>query len=615
MNAMRSRASLILVAAWVAVFVVTKSVLLPAVAVMETETEMEMEAMMPPINTVRAASSARIVMEESVTPGQTRWWHSVGRSSLSAPLFFTLALTLSPEAAATLGRAFNEVSDPRLPTYGAFWSKDKVLSLLSPPLADVRKVTTFLIEHGASASSLQVTGNLITVSLTVAQAEQAFQTEFHKFTHKETGTLLHRASSHYSLPLDIAALVSTIDGILLLPRVHRLKLTPFRGDGAGMQSDLLHKRARNFPANTTCGGVCAGGLTPAILAERYKTGEAPTTCMPGNAMAVAEFQGENWDQADCDAFASACNIVTNITVAVQIGSNTPQDAGAEALLDIEYIKALGGGIPLTNIYAKDYGILDWAKAVAVMEKPPLVHSISYGLDEIQQPSQGYMEACNTQFQAIALRGVSVLVAAGDGGVCGRSGCSSNRELRDFHPDFPASSPFVTAVGGTILAQDGVIGDEITWPFGGGGFSNEFAIPAYQTESVAAYKSGPAKSSLPFQRLWNNTGRGYPDVSALAGGDNEYCISYQGSFYGVQGTSASTPVVAAMFARLNDLRLQASKPALGFLNPFIYQNPGAFNDITIGCNNATGPYGFTAAVGWDPATGLGTPDFAKLVQLI
>lgn len=75
---------------------------------------------------------------------------------------------------------------------------------------------------------------------------------------------------------------------------------------------------------------------------------------------------------------------------------------------------------------------------------------------------------------------------------------------------------------------------------------------------------------------------------------------RGALGGVAGTSAASPTVAGIFAQLNNLRLQAGKPPLGFLNPFIYQNAQAFNDVTLGINNDDAEYGFAAAKGWDPA---------------
>merc|ERR1712066_576308 len=199
---------------------------------------------------------------------------------------------------------------------------------------------------------------------------------------------------------------------------------------------------------------------------------------------------------------------------------------------------------------------------------------------------------------------------GDQGVCGRSGCGLFTHAV-FHPDFPGASPYITTVGGTDFTGT-EIGDETAWRSGGGGFSDTFPQPAYQKEAVAAYFADEA-ANFPPQKLWNRTGRGYPDVAALGGQKNPYCVATGGMWGGVAGTSASCPVVAGIFAKINGERLAAGKPALGFLNPFIYKNPGAFNDVTSGTNSASKTYGFTAVKGWDAATGFGTPDYELLAK--
>ena len=227
-----------------------------------------------------------------------------------------------------------------------------------------------------------------------------------------------------------------------------------------------------------------------------------------------------------------------------------------------------------------------------------------------------METANTAFMKAGTKGLSILFASGDQGVCGREGCGMLCFLGKckFNPDFPAASPYITAVGGTDFAVANVIGEEMAWSAGGGGFSNEFAIPSYQASAVAAYKAS-ADADLPPQKIWNNKGRGYPDIAALGGQKNSYCVVTSGNFEGVAGTSAACPVAAGVFARLNGERLAAGKPALGFLNPFIYQNPSAFQDVTKGTNNAGKKYGFKAVKGWDAATGLGTPDFEALSKAV
>jgi tripeptidyl-peptidase-1 len=244
----------------------------------------------------------------------------------------------------------------------------------------------------------------------------------------------------------------------------------------------------------------------------------------------------------------------------------------------------------------------------------LVHSVSYGNDEVQQTSVDYMNSVNEQFMAVGLRGLSILFASGDQGVWGRSGVG-----KTFHPDFPAASPYVTAVGGTDFATKSVIGEESAWSCGGGGFSNTFAQPSWQSAAVSGYLA--QTGILPDASLFNMTGRAYPDVAALGGQVNPYCVGYRGgSFGGVAGTSASCPVVAGIFAQLNNVRLAQGKPSLGWLNPFIYSTAaaaGCFNDVKDGsmnnCNKGTP--GFATTNGWDPATGFGSPNYECLAKLM
>merc|ERR1711879_759435 len=287
--------------------------------------------------------------------------------------------------------------------------------------------------------------------------------------------------------------------------------------------------------------------------------------------------------------------------------------GIESELDIEYIKGVAPEIPLTVVYHGQYSLLDWVNQITNLDKSPLVHSVSYGNDEVQQSSTQYMYTCNTAFMKAGVKGLSILFASGDQGVCGRSGCGLFTHSR-FHPDFPAGSPYITAVGGTDFVQKGVIGDETAWSESGGGFSDNFPIPDWQKTAVAAYKAS-ADADLPPSNLWNNTGRGYPDVAALGGQVNPYCVATGGSFEGVAGTSASSPVVAGVFALLNGLRTSQTKSPLGFLNPLIYQNSAAFQDVTSGCNGGGRKCCFKAIKGWDAATGWGTPNYEALAKVV
>merc|ERR1712185_474014 len=116
---------------------------------------------------------------------------------------------------------------------------------------------------------------------------------------------------------------------------------------------------------------------------------------------------------------------------------------------------------------------------------------------------------------------------------------------------------------------------------------------------------------PPTKYYNASGRGFPDIAAQA--TDFTVVANLVPLPGVAGTSCASPTASGVMALLNDLRVAAGKPSLGFLNPFIYQNAAAFNDITTGSNEGCGlgQSGSPAAAGWDPVTGVGTPNYVKL----
>lgn len=519
------------------------------------------------------------------------FWTKGVRAPEGHTLTLHVMLRHNLEDVARLEKVLMQVSDPRSDLYGQHLSLADVGDLTAIPAARLQTVREFF---ASSATTFDLTPNkdIATVVLTVAQAETLFQTTIHTFTHAD-GAVLLRASD-YSLPEALAAAVYVVGDLTELPRIP----TPTKPMPIESQVGGAGKWPNACPTLSKCNGL----VTPAVLVQRYNIDGSGMNAT-GNSMAVAEFQGQYFTQKDIDKFGSSCNV--NVTVDKIIGGDK-QQAGVEALLDIEYIRGVSPGIPLTVIYSAEFSLLDWTTTLNGRDDAELVHSVSYGNDEKQQTTTDYMLSCNVQFMKAGARGISILFASGDQGVCGREGCGFLSKR--FKPDFPAASPYITAVGGTDFVTDD-IGDETTWSAGGGGFSDTFGIPDWQTDVVAGYKADP-DALLPSQSLWNNTGRGYPDVSALGGQKTPYCVVANGVAEGVAGTSASCPVVAGVFARLNGLRLAAGKAPLGFLNPWIYQNGDAFNDVTSGCNS--GGVGktdcFTAIKGWDPATGFGTPNY-------
>lgn len=270
-----------------------------------------------------------------------------------------------------------------------------------------------------------------------------------------------------------------------------------------------------------------------------------------------------------------------------------------------------------------------------------------------------MDSFNTEALKLSTMGVSVFVSSGDDGVAGDycntckpnrrstpmncpctadSGSSSGTQWRGgsswsgqgYFPSFPATSPYVTAVGATQgpetdfgpeVACQSQLGMVITT---GGGFSSYYPTPSWQTAAVSSWTSQLDSTNTPSPG-YNPNGRGFPDISVL--GVYYETIIAGGTEY-LFGTSASTPVVAAMISLVNARRLEHGLPSVGFINPSLYATSAwsQYTDITSGhikcCSDSNDPpdpicctSGFTATPGWDPATGFGSITFDRLVQVL
>lgn len=226
-----------------------------------------------------------------------------------------------------------------------------------------------------------------------------------------------------------------------------------------------------------------------------------------------------------------------------------------------------------------------------------------------------------------------MVSSGDSGVAGPAGDDNTNGCLGpggtiFSPDFPATCPYLTIAGATFLPPGADVTKDaevaVTRFPSGGGFSNIYPIPDYQAAAVANYFAN-TPPPYPFYSstnndsfgagggIYNRNGRGYPDVSAV--GDNVF-IYNMGAPTLIGGTSASAPVFASILNRINEERIAVGKGTVGFVNPTLYAHPEILHDIVTGSNPGCGTNGFSCAAGWDPVTGLGTPNYpAMLAQFL
>ncbi|KAK4161699.1 putative protease [Cladorrhinum sp. PSN259] len=273
-------------------------------------------------------------------------------------------------------------------------------------------------------------------------------------------------------------------------------------------------------------------------------------------------------------------------------------------------------------------------------QPTNVISISYSGFESAWP-ENYMRRQCLEILKLSLQGVTVVESSGDYGVGGRqnnpkAGCLGP-DSNVFSPRIMSNCPYVLSVGATTLKPDPRKRDKFieTAPerfASGGGFSNVFMRPPWQSKWIDAYLKRANIGHLGYNvsavaedgatlltggktgkgwlggilggqrgKLFNKGGRGYPDVAAI--GDN-YHIVLRGYSDKLSGTSVATPIWASILTLINEERIAVGKRPVGFVHQVLYEHPEVFTDITQGSNPGCGTEGFQVKEGWDPVTGLG-----------
>jgi len=338
----------------------------------------------------------------------------------------------------------------------------------------------------------------------------------------------------------------------------------------------------------------AQSFTPDALAAIYGFPRAATG--KGQCIGIIELGG-GYRTKDLKAYFKSLKITLPSVKAISVdgGLNSPSTADSadgEVMLDIEVAGAVSPGAKIVVYFAPntDKGFLDAiTTALHDATNKPSVISISWGAAEIRWTAQS-LKSFNSAFSAAATMGVTVCAAAGD------QGSSDSETDGKVHADFPASSPFVLACGGTRLTVKGTaVQSEVVWHEAsdsatGGGVSDVFPLPGYQKKAGV-----PPSVSSGFK------GRGLPDVAGDADPQTGYKVLVDGQQLVIGGTSAVAPLMAALIARVN----QAKGKPVGFIHPTLYANPKLCRDITQGDNITTSTNkGYRAGPGWDPCTGWG-----------
>ncbi|KZV66414.1 subtilisin-like protein [Peniophora sp. CONT] len=533
------------------------------------------------------------------------------------------------------------VSDPEHSRYGAHLSKEEVDELVRPEQESIDVVDAWLKELGFGEEDVTRSSAMdwVMIMVPVGMAEDMLDTTFHTWQHTESGHVTVRTTS-YSLPKRVHQHIDLVYPTTYFSNTRALRSTvqTFKAPESmqanhKLSSQRLSVSGSNSSSNGTVDPSCGQMITPDCLLDLYNARGYNASAESNNSIGVTGFIGQNAVFEDVQSFYAdfvpeASNSSFDV-VLVNGGENSQNisEAGQEADLDVQYAFGLtyptpgaywsvGGSPPFqpdTNTPEnRNEPYADWLDYILAQDEIPQTISSSYADDEQTVP-QAYAQLVCSKFAQLGARGVSVLVASGDQGTGDGNPDPETSDLciandgtnrTKFLPMFPASCPYVTAVGGTWQIP------EIAANFSSGGFSQYFPTPKYQKSVVSSYLSSHVPESYISSGLLNASGRAFPDVSAQS---VNYMSYFGGDLSTNTGTSAAAPAFAAIISLLNDARLRAGRPSLGFLNPLLYSKKvsAALNDITEGENLGCGTRGFNATKGWDPVTGLGTPDFWKL----
>jgi kumamolisin len=481
----------------------------------------------------------------------------------------------------------------QLPAERQYLSRAEYAAQHGADAQDVAQLECFAQEHHLTVTEINRAARTVKLSGTVGDLTAAFQTNLKHY--EVAGRRFRGRSGALAVPAELAEIVVGVFGFDNRPVVQDRNDQARAQTGTTVFTPPQIAQLYNFPAGLDGTGQCI-----AII---------EVNDVDANGKAI----GGGFAQSDLTAYFQQLKLPTPRVeiVSVDGGANLPGQSGTdgEVTLDLEVAGAIAPGALLAVYFAPNtsQGFVDAVHAAVYDDvRKPSVISLSWGSAEDAPYTDAQLLAgLSAALQDAAHLGVTVCCATGD---VGSADVIPPTQADAPHVDFPASNPFALACGGTTLVGDGTtIQSETVWnegffgPAGGGGVSNQFDRPAYQ--------SGVNVPLSPTGRK----GRGTPDVAGHAAG---YQIVYRGQPSTRNGTSAVAPLWAGLVALLNQRLAALGKPAAGFVNPLLYQTPASFHDITKGSNDIGNHLKkYSAGKGWDACTGLGSPDGTAVMQAL
>jgi len=540
-------------------------------------------------------------------------WTRVRRAPAHIPVTVYLD---TPANQSQIDAASARINAPCSPQYGQYLSKDDAIQMMKGSTRGATLAQRWLADANATLDM-----PTLAVRTNVAEASRLFSATFHEYENRHGARIVH--SESYSVPRSLEPHVAILD-----TREHQLMRLHSRLERRSNASPL-EKRDPTAPRSCTS--------DPRCLRDLHGTSSYAPQVPDQIRIGTANFNGEIIKESDLVAFMQqfrpdAVNVTLPIVPVDKHAKHTLPTLGqAEATLDIELLASQVWPIQPTMYFIHGKPPVQSGASKLGRQNEPFLHFLDYllHLEDDALPSvvsisyadfehtvpRKYAERVCQYAAVLGMRGMTIVASSGDVGLGSlrQDGCTIHGQ-RKFMPMFPASCPYVTAVGGVDGMIDETVGRIPDQYVSGAGFSNLFPRPAWQDGVVQPYLDNVVKDS--FAGLFDAGGRAYPDVAVRS-------VSFVEVLHGhnmtSSGTSGSAPLFASMVALFNDARVAAGQPLLGFLNPLLYGQlgavPGGFIDVDDGTIVSCGVTGFAAMPGWAVATGYGSPIFPALLPAV
>ena len=549
--------------------------------------------------------------------------------ALASTTEIPLDVTLTPRDPAALASYASAVSTPGSGVYHHYLTVSEFRQRFGPTSSQIQLVDASLAAQGLHPGTVSANGLSIPLSSSAGEIGHAFSLSFERLSLADG----RQAFANQQAPQFVSPVAGLVQGVIGLN-----DLTPAQPLGLAHASAGGVRVAPNASAAASTGATsgpqpCSKAVGDAPGDDAYTADELASaygfTSLYGAGdlgagETVALYELEPDKTSDISAYQSCYGTdasVSDVTVDGGAGNADHGYGSGEAALDIEDVIGLAPAASILVYQGPNNsgtGPYDTYNAIIGQDKASVI-STSWGECESALGSAA-ADAENTLFQEASTQGQSIFAAAGDSG---SEDCAGSNSLA---VDDPASQPYVTGVGGTSLSALGPPTTQTVWNDqcsggacgGGGGISTLWPMPSYQSGAPSSLNVINADSSgSPCAASSGDYCREVPDVSADADPYTGYLIYYKGAWSGIGGTSAAAPLWGA-FTALTNASSGCDGKAIGFANPVLYKAAANgyasdFSDITSGENDISATNGglYPAGIGYDMASGLGTPLGASL----